>query len=394
MIDPNFNAIDQSADDNVTMPLDLDGDGVYEGYAVLSDFDPYGNPQTQTAHVDADGDGITEETTVMTDTNGDGYMETFIKASDYDLDGVPDHILTYQDTDGDGVIDMHSNTHRDMNGTERTHYTDYFVDRDGDGHADMSAREEYIDTNGDGMPDTVHTWENDHGDDPLAGHDLGERPYDVAQEMAQAQQDIDMPPYDTAAPAGTMAAQYDPSQADPDKVAGDPAAAMEHWECQGQTQRCAIYSQKFVIEELTGREIDIDELVAVAEENGWFVDDGMNGTAKLNMDKLLQYYGVESQIYFDADIDAVEQALNRGDKVIVAIQADQVWKGQDNNIFSPTCTADHAVEVIAIDRTDPEHPVVVLNDSGTPDGRGEMVALETFENAWSTSDHQMVVATA
>lgn len=397
MIDPEFNGFDHGNDDFTVMPLDIDGDGQAEGFVQYSGMDQNGNPTTELAGIDTDGDGVIDTWQAVSDSDGDGYMETFVRAADYDRDGVPDNIQTYVDTDMDGNAEVHVNTHNDMSGGSRTHYTDIYVDTDGDGQAEMSARQEFIDTDGDGRPDVEHVWENNQGADPTAGEDQGELPYDPARDMAVAQDVLNLPPYDTAGPASgaaALGAQYDPSQSDPDCVAGDPEAAMEHWECQGATQRCALFSQKFVIEELTGREIDIEEIVAVAEANGWFVDDGKGGTAALNMDKILEYYGVESRMYFDSDIDTMEEALRRGDKVIVAIQADQVWRGEDNNIFSPACTADHAVEVIAIDRTDPAHPMVVLNDSGIPDGRGEMVPLEVFENAWSTSDHQMVVATA
>ena len=93
---------------------------------------------------------------------------------------------------------------------------------------------------------------------------------------------------------------------------------------------------------------------------------------------------------FNNDIESLEEALNDGHKVIVSVDSGQIWKGEENDIFSPETTADHAVEVIGIDRTDPENPMVVLNDSGTPNGCGELVPLEVFENAWSAGDSQMI----
>ena len=65
--------------------------------------------------------------------------------------------------------------------------------------------------------------------------------------------------------------------------------------------------------------------------------------------------------------------------------------GDENNIFSPETRADHAVQVIGIDRTDPACPMVVLNDSGTPNGCGELVPLDVFENAWNAGDSQMII---
>ena len=129
----------------------------------------------------------------------------------------------------------------------------------------------------------------------------------------------------------------------------------------------------------------------MAEEHGWFNEATGSGTTTLNMDKLLEYYGVDHQMSFDNDIDTLENALKNGNNVIVGVDSGQIWYGNENNIFSPETNADHAVQVIGIDRTDPDSPMVVLNDSGTPDGCGELVPLEVFENAWNAGDAQMIV---
>ena len=112
------------------------------------------------------------------------------------------------------------------------------------------------------------------------------------------------------------------------------------------------------------------------------------------MDKLLEYYGVEHEMSFDNGIDSLEEALKDGKNVIVGVDSGQIWYGEDNNIFSPDTRADHAVQVIGIDRTDPDAPMVVLNDSGTPEGRGELVPLDVFENAWNAGDSQMIICYA
>ena len=50
----------------------------------------------------------------------------------------------------------------------------------------------------------------------------------------------------------------------------------------------------------------------------------------------------------------------------------------------------HAVQVIGIDYSNPDEPMVILNDSGTPDGCGEMVPLDTFLDAWEDGNCQMI----
>lgn len=79
---------------------------------------------------------------------------------------------------------------------------------------------------------------------------------------------------------------------------------MEEWEFQGDTNRCALYSQKFVIEELTGKDVPIEDIVDIATENGWFSED--SGTASLNMTKVLDAYGIENEMSFHNDIDDIK----------------------------------------------------------------------------------------
>ena len=62
------------------------------------------------------------------------------------------------------------------------------------------------------------------------------------------------------------------------------------------------------------------------------------------------------------------------------------------SIFYPSLTANHAVEVIGIDRTDPSNVKVILNDPGLPGGRGITYDLEEFQTAWNTSGGFMVSA--
>ena len=85
-------------------------------------------------------------------------------------------------------------------------------------------------------------------------------------------------------------------------------------------------------------------------------------------------------------MEALEQDLAGGHKVIAAVNAETIWnyppgKGQRTN-------ADHAVDVTGVDtRTD----IVPLNDSGTPNGRDEQIPMATFTQAWATSNNLLIV---
>ncbi|MBQ8015501.1 MAG: hypothetical protein IJ264_04865, partial [Clostridia bacterium] len=63
---------------------------------------------------------------------------------------------------------------------------------------------------------------------------------------------------------------------------------------------------------------------------------------------------------------------------------------ENSGLYAPDDGADHAVQVIGIDYSDPDNPMVILNDSGHPDGCGEMVPLDDFVDAWEDSGCQMI----
>ena len=129
-------------------------------------------------------------------------------------------------------------------------------------------------------------------------------------------------------------------------------------------------------------------MAELAEENGWFYEE--NGTPFLHMNKMLDYYGIENEMSFNNDEADLREALENGEKVIVSVDADEIWYGETDDVFTPTDGANHAVQVIGIDYSDPDNPMVILNDSGHPDGCGEMVPLDVFMDAWEDGGYQMI----
>lgn len=329
---------------------------------------------TATVSLDNNGDGVVDEVRTLHRNYSDNFYGWL-------YGGVPDEMAFYNpmtleqviDTNGDGIADLQVTTQYGpmMNETSRIEQNDY----DQDGNIDMV--KEYADTNGDGAFDTVqvtHITEEGAKIDTYADTDGDGRPDQTSSEFI---------------PAGTVPGlidygNYDTANAD--DTDGSPADDMANWEFQGDTNRCALYAQKFTIEAITGQEIDIEEMEAIAEQNGWF----NNGTATLDMSKMLEYYGVESDMTFGNDIDALRQALEDGKKVIVGLDSNQVWFGSEGNILDPSNAANHAVQVIGIDNSNPDCPMVVLNDSGSPQGCGELVPVEIFKEAWLAGDCQMI----
>lgn len=390
-------AIDLDGDgsfDQMLMDMDLDGDGIVDGLAVdlngdgvydrmLYDLDHNGVWESEADFYDTDGDGRVDFVVGQTDTDGDGVPDLIEKAYDYDQDGNLDYMERFEDLDGDGTFDVLTRLYDDdSDGTFDV--AEVLVDENGDGVPDAMFEEQYVDSDGDGAVDTLIRQTDADGDGTFDAVEV----YDVDEDTgALTLLAIDGDLTHDGVTVDDLG-HFDPDAADPDDVIGDPEEAMELWECQGQTGRCAIFVQKFIIEEVTGREIDIEELVDLAEENGWFTEEG--GTVSLNMNKLLEYFGIDNEMTFHNDMDDLRECLAGGGKAIVAIDADEIWYGETNDMFVPTDGANHAVEVIGIDNSDPDNPMVILNDSGHEGGCGEMVPLDTFVDAWEDSGFQMI----
>lgn len=377
-----YNYFDFNGDgflDTVAVMEDTNGDGVMDGttYYTDSDYDCY-YEQISVA-TDTNNDGFMDTFVSQYDTDGDGYQETTEKQYDYDQDGFYDTRKTYQDWNYDTQAEVVTQEYTDKDGG---HTFETNIDNNGDGISDESYRERRADLDGDGFEESSYM-ESDYDGD--GNPDSTE--YFYIDPLTQEYYQVDS--WGAIPSTGLVELEnFDPAQSDPEKVTGDPASSMEEWEFQGDTGRCALYSQKFVIEELTGMDIPIEDVVDIATENGWFSED--SGTTFLNMAKVLDVYGIENEMSFHNEVDDIKTCLENGGKVIVSLDSDQVWYGVDSNLFSPADAADHAVEVIGLDYSNPDEPMVILNDSGSPRGCGEMVALDVFEDAWAAGDRQMI----
>jgi hypothetical protein len=114
---------------------------------------------------------------------------------------------------------------------------------------------------------------------------------------------------------------------------------------------------------------------------------------------LLEAHGVQVEREDGATLGQLCEQLAEGHKVIAGVNAEEIWSAVDDKADStpfsdypgaPWPWADHAVEVIGIDESHPSDPLVVLNDPGTPDGRGLEVPADVFAEAWAASDHFLV----
>lgn len=330
--------------------------------------DPVGDPYM----VDLDGDGIPDAvaTDRYMDTDGDGFMDTVLTELQFDSDGdgfLDTHeSITNQDTDGDGIIDTVIEV----------------VDTDGDNIIDYGIITVGQDTDGDGVFDVMQVGEDFDGNGVL----------DTLTDFADLDGDGFWDPLDGSALAGNAPAyeNFDPADSDDPGVIGDPAEAMENWHSQETNSSCAVASQEFVLETLTGREFSEAELRDLAEQNGWYDPNG--GTPMDDVGNILEHMGLDVVKSQGNSIDDIERCLANGGEVIVGVDSSEIWDGEDDDFFGPGMDADHAVQVIGIDRSNPDDPMVILNDSGCANGCGALVPLDEFMDAWEDSGCFMVEA--
>lgn len=170
-------------------------------------------------------------------------------------------------------------------------------------------------------------------------------------------------------------------------VFGDPEDA-ENWHHQTERNSCAITCQELVAEQLLDRDFSEKEMIDFAEKNGWY--EASKGTPKSDVGKILEAIGLDVERQENLSITDLMQSLAEDEKVIC---------GVNNLILSeplmaeiPGLNANHAVEFIGIDFTNPRNPQVILNDPGVENGQGIRHDLDVFMDAWATSNHYAVIA--
>ncbi|MEV6397168.1 C39 family peptidase [Streptomyces sp. NPDC051907] len=191
---------------------------------------------------------------------------------------------------------------------------------------------------------------------------------------------------------------FDPALSDPSAVLGDPGGAMETWQQHTGDNACAIGAQGMVLEYLTGQEFSEEQLTQEAASMGWF--DVSSGTSPDDVGNLLEYHGVPVEHVEGASLEQLQQVVAGGGAAIVGVDSSEIWTAGHDPSDEPVGMvpgvagqdADHAVWVTGFDNSDPAHPMVILNDSGHPDGQGLAVPLDEFMGAWQDSGNLLVSA--
>ena len=181
---------------------------------------------------------------------------------------------------------------------------------------------------------------------------------------------------------------------------------------QGFDNTCAIRSQEIILRDY-GIIIPKDVLVEYATEHGWFdPDPDKGGTPKESIGNLIDACGIRTVRTEDATIYDIIAELRAGHRVMVSLDADELWVKNETNIFSRLFGeavnrvndaiqsiqrvegANHALVVagVNVNPHDPSDIKVVLIDSGDGNVCIEY-SFKDFQNAWADGNFRMVSTT-
>lgn len=201
---------------------------------------------------------------------------------------------------------------------------------------------------------------------------------------------------DFAQDMGLGATLYD--DASPD-IWGVPNAQADFWDYQGLPDNCEPTSESFIIRQFGYDNISTNDFAYISQANGWYTPGW--GTDPGHMGEMMDLFGIDNHTIENASFEQLASEIAAGHGVIVGVKADQLWEqgplqdlfnwvgkqfGLDNPVDSP---ADHALCVTGIDKSDPEHPMVIINDPGDAEGQGVAYPLDRFMDAWENSNFTM-----
>lgn len=164
--------------------------------------------------------------------------------------------------------------------------------------------------------------------------------------------------------------------------------AAKEWHVQEGDNSCAVCSQQFIINEFMDLDLTEEQLCAIAEVKGWF--DPEVGTSVQDTGNLLELFGIDTHVNYEGSIQDIKETLDQGGRVITGVDSMVLWVDGFGNY--PLYGADHAIEIIGIDDSDPLDVRVIINDSGTENGCGQSVPYLEFMEAWMPSGGFMVSA--
>lgn len=164
-------------------------------------------------------------------------------------------------------------------------------------------------------------------------------------------------------------------------MVGNPATDAMYYHAQTYSDTCAVVAQQGILKEFN-IELTETQLREIAQKSGWYNPGG--GTPINEVGSLLEDFGVGVHQVSEANIHDLIRELQLGHKVIVGLDANEIWEPNENmnplNWWrSELPDAGHAIWLTGIDL---DEGLVYMNDSGVPDGQAKAVSIPDFLNAW------------
>lgn len=171
---------------------------------------------------------------------------------------------------------------------------------------------------------------------------------------------------------------------------------MSNWILQTEADNCAVAAQVSIINQFAPDDLCLNDATYTSLSEGWYLPG--HGTHPEHIGSLMDLHGIPNHTVYNATIEDLAMELQHGHGVIVGVRSAELWDdgvldkikrffekafGLDTAEFNP---ADHAVVVTGIDVSDPANPMVIINDSGTPNGAAVRYPLDQFVDAWENSN--------
>lgn len=150
---------------------------------------------------------------------------------------------------------------------------------------------------------------------------------------------------------------------------------------QAEMDTCAVKSQQIIMHAF-GLDIPESQLAEEAAAKGYY-QPGV-GSDPEQVGQLLNDHGIPTHVEHGATVYDLINELAQGHKVIVGVDADELWSPTPmNDLFGEG--ANHALIVTGIDTTDPNNIEVVITDPGSGDV-AQRYPIEQFLDAWHDSN--------
>lgn len=157
---------------------------------------------------------------------------------------------------------------------------------------------------------------------------------------------------------------------------GDPEKDAEVWSREPDIALSGLMCQKYAAEQLLGKSLTRQDIIAAAEKNGWY--GGETGIAFSDVGKVLGELGLSVEREHGLTLKELCEMLYGGEKVICPVSGTLLAYPELSGF--PGLSADLMVEVIGVELSG-EEPRIIINDPTAEKGGTEHI-FKVFSEAW------------